>query len=219
MSRLPVQLAQHPVPSGNVDAPFYVAGDVAGDVETRYANAGTVTISAQAARQRQLEENVPWSGGPRPLLRKLTHFRAPGMGDAMWSGQCVYDMAGFDPAVSYYDDVDTVAKDAGLNREIRSGEYSERELMPAQELSSTRRSRVAAVHDTSPAAAFFQGFANLHWSGQMAGFRPQIQPRPLHMNFNPGQQGTKELNKATQYQPVPPMGSIVGYFGSSQKAL
>jgi hypothetical protein len=41
----------------------------------------------------------------------------------------------------------------------------------------------------------------------------------LHQNFNPAQMGTKELHKATQYKPVPPLGSIVGYYGSNDKVV
>lgn len=220
MSRLPAVISGPPrnVPTGNADAPFYVAGDVDGDVETLYANAGTITESPVTAGKRELANENPWSGGPRPLLRKLTHFRAPGMGDPMWSGQCTYDLAGPTPAFSYYDDRDQYAKDDGLTYSITAGVVKAGDRLDVQEPTTTRESRVAAHYDSAPGAAIFQGYFNPRWSGLLAGFRPQIQPRPLHANFNPGQMGSKELHRATEYKPVPPMGSIVGYFGT-EKAL
>jgi hypothetical protein len=209
------ELAPSNVPSGNVDAPFRVSGDVTGDVDSLYANAGIVNVRADRAQEQQ----TPWVGPTAGFLRKLTHFRAPGMGDAMWSGSCVYDCAGVSPAFSEYDQADCYASDDDLTYSITAGIVKARDNLDVQEPTTTRRSRVAAHYDSAPAAAFFQGGWNARWSGLFTGFRPQVQPRPLHMNFNPGQMGSKELHKATQYKPVPPMGSLVGYFGSSEKAL
>lgn len=217
MSRIPAIVAQ-PVPTGQVDTPFYVGGDVAGDVPTLHANAGTSTEAPSTAEDRRLAGSVPWAAAARPMLRKLTHFRAPGAGDPMWSGRCSYDLAGASPSFSYYDDPDSYVRDDGLEHQVGAGTSTVRRELGAEEPSATRRSRVAAHYDSAPAAGPFQGFANLRWSGMMAGFRPVIAPRPLHANFNPGQMGSKELHRATQYQPVPPMGAITGYFGT-EKAL
>lgn len=211
-------------PLAGADAPFLIATDT-GELTTAYANAGIVNDSPTTAGKRQLEASSPWSGPTTPSLRKLTHFRAPGMGDPMWSGQCVYDMAGADPSFSYYDDPDVYVKDDGLSDEIRAGIIRQRGREHVDAPTTTRRSRVAAHQDSAPAARFFQGYFNARWSGILAGYgvrgnvTGQINPRPLHMNFNPGQKGSKELHRATQYQPVPPMGSLVGYFGSNEKAL
>lgn len=200
------------VPTGHADSPFLVAPDaVGGDEGTLYANSGIVSSRNRA--------ELPIGGTPGAMLRKLTHFRAPGMGDAMWSGACVYDVSGVSPSFSEYDQASPYNSDDGLTYSITGGVVKGNDRLDVQEVTSTRAPRVAALFDSAPAAATFQGYFNPRWSGLLAGFRPQIAPRPLHSNFNPGQMGTKELHRATQYQPVPPMGSLVGYFGSSEKAL
>lgn len=192
--------------------PFNVT-QAPGRVDTLYANAGIVNL-----RTNRTDEAAAMPAAP--ALRKLTHFRAPGLGDAMWSGQCVYDFAGVSPAYSEYDATSLYQKDTGLNEQVRKGVRKSFLRLPANEPTTTRVPRVSAFRDSGPAAAFFQGTFNPRWSGLFAGyFHPRVQPRPLHANFNPGQMGTKELHKATQYQPVPPMGAIVGYFGMEGKAL
>lgn len=204
-------------PLHSTTTPFLTESDVAGDVDTMYANAGIVTSKAD----RRQEGATPWDGGPSGLLGKITHFRAPGKGDAMWSGSCVYDLAGQSPSFSFYDEPDVYAGDDGLTYSITAGVVKGGDRLDVAEPTATRRSRVSAVQDSAPAAATFQGFFNPRWSGMFAGyFHPRVAPRPLHANFNPGQMGSKELHKATQYQPVPPMGSLVGYFGgAADKAL
>lgn len=189
-----------------------------GEITTAFENAGIVNESPTTAGRRELSATLPWIEPLSPPVRKLTHFRAAGMGDPMWSGACVYDVAGASPSVSEYDDLDVNAKDDGLNTSVRDGTGRESWAVPPSEPTPTRRARVAAQRSSVPAAAFFQGFANLHWSGLLVGWVKTPVPR-LHVNFNPAAMGTKELHKATQYRPVPPMGSIVGYFGSNEKAL
>jgi len=168
---------------------------------------------------RSQEASVPFAAPAG--FRKLTHFRKPGAGAPMWSGQCIYDTPGVSPSVSTYDTPDPYGEiPDGLNYHVRGGVVTSRNLQDCDEYSTTRRPRAAAHFDSAPAARFFQGFANLHWSGMMVGFRPQIAPRPLTQNMNPNQFGSKELHKATQYKPFPPMGSIVGNYGvGAGKAL
>lgn len=203
------------VPTGQATAPFLVADD--GTLTTAYENAGIVNNSPTTAAKREISNETPWAGPAPRALRKLTHFRAPGMGDAMWSGACTYDLAGASPSFSYYDDPDVYVRDDGLEYRIQNGLEVSRERVPVDAPTLTRHSRVAAHQDSAPASAFFQGFANLHWSGLLVGW-VKTTPRPLHANFNPNAMGSKELHKATEYKPVPPMGSIVGYFGT-EKAL
>lgn len=165
--------------------------------------------------------DVAWSEEQQPAaLRKLTHFRQPGAGDPMWSGACVYGLSGQSPAFSQYDVPDVLSDetDDDMPYHVRAGVVTQHRLVDADEPTSTRKARVAAHYDSSPAARTFQGTFNPHWSGLMAGFRPQIRPRPLTQNFNPGQQGSKELHPATQYKPFPPMGSLVPAYGE-MKAL
>lgn len=151
--------------------------------------------------------------------RKLAFFRKAGYGNPMWSGQAVYDLAGDNPDGSVYDSLDPYGElPDQMGYRIRGGVVTSHSLQEPAEYTMNRQSRVGAFHDTSPAAAFFQGFANLRWSGMMAGTRPQIEPRPLTQNMNLPAFGTKEMHKATQYKPFPPMGSIVGAYGT-QKAL
>lgn len=180
-----------------------------------FGGLGTVNMSAD----RTNEAAIPWVSNPGAPLRKLTHFRAPGLGDPMWSGSCVYDLAGQSPSVSEYDAPDFYRNDDQLTYSITGGVIKGSDLLDVGEPTTTRRSRTSAHFDSKPAAQSFQGFANTRWSGLMAGFKPNIQPRPLTQNFNPNQMGHKELNRATQYKPFPPMGSIVGYFGSDQKVV
>jgi hypothetical protein len=177
---------------------------------------GTGTLLAD----RSQEAAVPWSGPMTSPLRKLTHFRKAGAGSPMWSGQCVYDLAGQSPSVSEYDHDDylsDVTPDQ-MSYQLRGGVVWNKNMRNADEYTTTRNARVAAQFESAPAARFFQGFANLHWSGMLAGFRPMFQPRPLTQNMNPAAFGTKELHKATQYKPFPPMGSIVGTYGT-EKAI
>jgi len=198
------------VPIAVAGSPYGVDPDP-GEIGTLHANAGLVVLKRDRSAGASVEAPS--------TLGKLTHFRAPGRGDAMWSGACVYDVPGVSPSFSEYDTDNAYAGDDGLTYSITGGVMKSGDRLAVQEPSSTRHARNAAVFDSAPAAAVFQGFANLRWSGMMAGFRPVIAPRPLHSNFNPGQMGTKELHKATQYKPVPPMGSLVDYFDSSDKAL
>jgi hypothetical protein len=212
-----------PSPTPAVNSPAFAPVDTGGGaIDTLYANGGIVNLRTDRSQER----NIPWAAPPPPLLRKLTHFRAPGMGDAMWSGACVYDIPGVSPSFSEYDQPDFVSGPETVDGDnyvdqtaVSRGVVVTHRMMPVAEPSTTRRPRVAAVFDSAPSAAFFQGYFNPRWSGLLSGYRPQIAPRPLHSNFNPPQMGTKELHKATQYQPVPPMGSLVGYFGSNDKAL
>ena len=170
---------------------------------------------------RSQEAAVPWSGPVLDPQRKLTHFRKPGAGSPMWSGQCVYDVAGVSPSISEYDvhDVYSDSIPDQMNYQLRGGVVWSKAMRDAEEYTTTRNARVAAQFESAPAARFFQGYFNARWSGMMDGFRPQFQPRPLTQNMNPNQMGSKELHKATQYKPVPPMGSLVGFYGDSSKAL
>ena len=138
----------------------------------------------------------------------------------MWSGACVYGLTGATPSFSQYDATDPLSEYTAdeMPYHVRAGVVTERQLVDADEPTITRKPRVSAHYDSSPAARVFQGFASVRWSGLMAGFRPQIMPRPLVQNFNPGQKGSKELHPATQYKPFPPMGSIVPAYGEA-KAL
>lgn len=163
------------------------------------------------------QEEAAMMPGPSPY-RKLTHFAKPGAGGPMWSGQAVYDIPGASPDVSTYDQLDPYGEiPDNMNYRVRAGVATSHSLMEPDEYTLTRQPRTSAHFDSSPSARFFQGFANLRWSGMMIG-RPIIQPRPLTQNMNPGAFGSKELHRATQYKPFPPMGSIVGSFGT-EKAL
>lgn len=164
-------------------------------------------------------QDPPWAG-PQPVrepgpIRKLTHFRKAGAGDPMWSGACVYGLSGATPSMSQYDSPDPLSDrfSSEIGYRVSAGVVTFREPVAVDEPSLTRKARVSAQLDSTPAARFFQGFGNLHWSGIMAGFRPQIMPRPLAQNFNPNQRGSKELHPATTYKPFPPMGSIVPHYG------
>lgn len=190
--------------------------DVTPNVPTAFGGMGNVDMTDSV--QRSLADANPWAGSPPALLRKLTHFRAPGLGDAMWSGQCVYDCAGVSESVSEYDQPDAYASDDKLTYSIAGGVVKMTDQLPVGEPTTTRRSRVSAHFDSAPAASHFQGYMNTRWSGLFVGFRPGPSPRNLVQNFNPGAMGSKELHKATQYKPFPPMGSIVGYYGT-EKAL
>lgn len=206
-------IGQHESPRG-IGGPVDGANDP-DQVASLFGGMGNVTMTAD----RQQEASVPFAGAPGAMLRKLTHFRAPGLGDAMWSGACVYDCAGVSESFSEYDQPDSYQDDDQLRYSVTAGVVKMSDQLDVGEPTLTRRSRVAAHFDSAPAARHFQGYFNPHWSGLMAGF-VKVAPRPLTQNFNPNQMGSKELHKATQYKPVPPMGSLVTYFGTSNdKAL
>lgn len=188
--------------------------DLPPDVPQVFGGMGNLNTLAD---RTQAADN-PWSGPSTPMLRKLTHFRAPGLGDAMWSGHCVYDVSGVSESVSEYDEPDIYAADDGLRYSITGGVVKSADQLDVGEYTTTRRSRVAAHFDSAPAARHFQGYFNARWSGLFVGFRPVIGARPLTQNFNPNAMGSKELHKPTQFKPFPPMGSIVSAYGT-EKAL
>lgn len=205
------------VPPDATSSPFLTTPDP-GAVDTAFENAGIVNLRVD----RGPERNNSFSGGTYPaLLRKVAHFRAPGLGDPMWSGSCVYDLAGASPSMSQYDVQNSEGGSNGpptdsVHRGIRE-RFGRQRL---KEPTLSRDSRVSAQFDSAPAAAFFQGAFCTKWSGMFEGYFKPIPSRSMHQNFNPNQMGTKELQKATEYKPVPPMGAIVGYFGqTNDKAL
>lgn len=165
----------------------------------------------------------PWAS-PVAGPRKLSHFRKAGGGDPMWS-TCVYGLTGFTPSFSEYDTADPIsdASQEEVNSyEVTNGVIRTHNRQPIAEGTLTRNARVSAHYDSSPAARFFQGFANVRWSGLFTGMglapRALVRPRPLAQSNNPGAWGSKELHPATQYKPFPPMGSIVPAYGE-MKAL
>ncbi len=155
---------------------------------------------------------------------RLAHFRQAGAGAPGWPGTARTIIPGVDPSVSQYDRDNPYSHVPDqLGKRIVGGAFVEKELLPPDEGTTTRSGRTAAHFDSTRAAPFFQGFANVRWSGTMqrlgvAG-RPLVPPRPLAMNMNLAAFGTKELHPATQYEPVPPMGALVDFYGSSHKAL
>jgi hypothetical protein len=155
---------------------------------------------------------------------QLAHVRQLGAGDPGWPGTARTIMPNPDPSVSLYDSVDPYGQIPDqLTYRVSGGVVTERKLLPPGEYTETRQGKVSAFQSSVPAAHFFQGVANFRWSGIMQGFglntRALVGPRPLSQNMNLAAFGTKELHRATQYEPVPPMGSLVGYYGSGEKAL
>lgn len=155
-------------------------------------------------------------------VRKLSHFRKVGAGDPMWNGACVYGLDAQSPSMSSYDTLDPLAGDDGVDYRVRQGVVTTTQRVPIAEPTTTREARVAAHFDSSPAARFFQGFANVRWSGIMEGYglapRALVRPRPLAMSNNPNAWGSKELHPPTSYAPFAPMGSLVPHYGEG-KAL
>lgn len=163
--------------------------------------------------------------GPPDGPRKLAFFRKPGQGTPMFSGACIYQLSGATPSYSEYDvgdPVSDVAQEEVSQYEVTNGVIRTHGRQPVSEPTMNRNARVAAHYDSAPAARFFQGVAQFRWSGLFQGFgldpRPLVKPRPLVQNANPNAVGSKELHKSTQYQPFPPMGSLVTQYGEG-KAL
>lgn len=155
---------------------------------------------------------------------RLAHIRQPSAGAPGWPGTARTIIPGVDPSVSQYDTHNPYSDvEDQMERRYSGGVLTEKRLLPPDEGTSTRNGRTAAHFDSTRAAPFFQGFANVRWSGVMAGLglttRALVRPRPLSQNFNLAAFGTKELHPATQYEPVPPMGALVDFYGSSHKAL
>ena len=150
------------------------------------------------------------------MSRKLAHIRTPGLGDPGWPGDARTIIPGVSPTFPVTDSPDPYAPASDqMGTTQRNGVTTTHMLDPAREYTMTRggSQRVAAFSNSLPAARFFQGFANVRWSGIMQGYglapRALISPRPLHMGANPGAFGSKEAHRATQYNPFPPMGSII----------
>jgi hypothetical protein len=138
-------------------------------------------------------------------VRKLAHIRTLGMGDPGWGQSQRWIIPGVSPSYSQYD-ADTEDRPSNLSNRVRGGTHTVHEQVPAQEWTTTRESRIAAQFESLPAARVFQGYFSPSFS--WIGARPQIAPRPLHQDFNLGQQGTKELHPATVYNPFPPGGDL-----------
>jgi len=155
---------------------------------------------------------------------RLAHFRTAGAGAPGWPGTAVTVIPGVDPSISEYDQHNpySLVPDQ-MERRVTGGVLTEKRLLPADEGTTTRSGRTAAHFDSTRAAPFFQGYFNARWSGIMQGLgvapRALVRPRPLVQNMNFAAFGTKELHPPTQYDPVPPMGALVGYYGSNDKAL
>lgn len=160
---------------------------------------------------------APFGELPLDEQKMLAHVRTPWAGQPGWPGTARTLIPGVSPRYSVTDKPDPYAAlDDNLEKRYSGGTFTQRQLLPANEQTMTREGsqRVAAFSNSLPAAQFFQGlFGQVRWSGVFQGFglapRALVSPRPLYQMGNPGAFGTKELHRATEYNPFPPMGSII----------
>lgn len=145
----------------------------------------------------------------RPYPARLAHIRQIGLGDPGWGQTQAWQMPGADPSVSSYD-VDQGRNESGLGRRIFGGFLRMQQRLPLDAPTMTRTTRSSAQFSSLPAARFFQGYfsTGFSWLAPELNVVGSLQHSGLHMNFNPGQQGTKELHPATVYDPFPPGGAL-----------
>lgn len=140
-----------------------------------------------------------------PYPAKLAHIRQIGMGDPGWGQTQAWQMPGADPSVSHYE-IEQGVNESGLGRRIRNGFLTMQQRLPLDAPSMTRQTRSSAQFSSLPAARFFQGYfsTGFSWLSPSMNVVGSLAHGPLNMNFNPNQQGSKELHPATVYDPYPP---------------
>jgi hypothetical protein len=153
--------------------------------------------------------------------RRLAHLRVIGYGARGW-GRSRNGLAGQTRAQSVYDSPSYV-KDTGEGGEYRysNGVETSHVRAPVQELTTTRAARIGSQYDSAANALIWQGTFAANWTGPFAFAEnggeqqgPLSNPimRPPHTAltnaFNPAALGTKELHRATVYQPYPASGDI-----------
>jgi hypothetical protein len=182
-----------------------------------YPGPGTLPVNPDVSWETNVETTAPY---------KIAHFRRQGQGEALFSGNTRYITGGMSPAMSQYDSLDGANNDDNLTRRITGGNVIDVGSLPLDAPTTTRRGRVGAVRNSLPASAFFQGYWNTRWSGIFSGMglqgRPFITPASraaLQVNWAPTLPGSKELHRATQFNPFPPMGSIVPTLTLEPKAV
>ncbi len=133
---------------------------------------------------------------------KLSHIRQLGRGDPGWGQTRRWGLAGATRSISQYDAPRPV-EDDGMNNRIQRGYHTMSEDLPLSAPTMNRQARVSAQIDSTPNAAFWQGYFMTGWSGMLIGFVPYLAHGGLHQNFNRNMQGAAELHPATTYDPYP----------------
>ena len=136
----------------------------------------------------------------------LAHLYDRRRGNPGWS-RPAWGLAGADPAVSEYDR-NFGDSETPFHRQIAAGLFRSFDRLPLDAPTLNRNGRVAAQHNTLPAARFFQSYTE---SGTGRSFSPATTPHlqgTLNKNFNPNMQGAAELHPATTYDPFPSPASL-----------
>lgn len=135
----------------------------------------------------------------------LGHFRlqaAEGPASPGWGQVQHWGLAGYSPSVSVYQAEDDQSE-TDWHRDVRGGEISDRDRIPVEEFTMTRRSRIGAQRVSLPAARFFQSYTGSGTGrAEVAGVAAWT-PRSIRQNWNPAAPGAAELHPATVYQPYP----------------
>lgn len=140
------------------------------------------------------------------MVRKLAFIRATGYGNRTWDSPR-YMIPGVSPSHSVYDQP-IIELSSCLHHEETEGISVDRIRQPVDEFTATRRPRIGAQFSSLAALPAFQSFANLHWSTSLAGVIARPDHTPLAKNYNPNQQGSKEQQRATVYNPWPSAGAL-----------
>lgn len=140
------------------------------------------------------------------MFRKLANVRALGHGTRTWAAPR-YLIPGVSPSHPAFN-LGEVAYDEGFHVE-EHGDYvrahGRRQLV---EPTITRQARIASQFSSLAALPSFQSFANLNWSNGLAGVIARPDHPAINVNWNRNQQGSKEQQRGTSYDPWPAAGAL-----------
>ncbi len=139
-------------------------------------------------------------------MKKLAFMRAAGgRGDRLFD-RAIYTTPLVSPSSSTYDFLE-LELDEGFHTQDQQGVRTTHARNGLTDPTATREPRVGAQFSSLAAGRFFQGFANLHWSA-MGPLMARPDHPALHSDWNPGQAGSKEQQRATVYNPWPAAGAL-----------
>lgn len=144
-------------------------------------------------------------------MRKLAFIRLQGYGNRTWD-RPRYMIPGVSPSHSIYDAPEDVKVDAVGDHntpylENARGFTRVTDDYPVEELTSTRTPRIGAQFSSLAAMRVFQSTFQTNWDHLF--IDPNFSElRQLNVNYNPNQQGSKEQQRATVYNPWPSAGAL-----------
>ena len=140
--------------------------------------------------------------------RHLAHIRQLDLANPGWGQQQVWSLPGATPSEGFFN-VTEGSDGTNMHHSIGGNVETIRRENPASQPTTTRDARYD-VFSSLPAARFFQGYfsTGFSWLAPELNVVGNLTHMPLHANWNPAQQGTKELYPATVFNPYPPGGAL-----------